>query len=346
MIWTRFRKRLWRALMVGLAILMFLVCIGIAYQSTASAQDRQRFTPLGSIVEVNGQSMHLYCIGQGSPTVILENGVGGNTLLWAYVQPTIAEVTRVCAYDRAGYGWSEASPAIRTSLQITEELHTLLAVAEIEPPYVLVGHSFGGLVIRTFASVYPDEVAGLVFVDAAHPNQFSTDHCVPACFPSSAVQLVDHFYGMLPTMAQVGLVRLLVPQGKLPLPFFAIPSDFPDRDALIALFSSNSYSRTVSAEWSAFPQSAEFVRGINHQITLPLRFVTAVKTYYDQPLPGEDPNKSTETWLALQNDLHTISSNSEQTMVEDANHFSLLINPNHSSIVSKVVIDLLESLSH
>ncbi len=295
--WASLRKRVRRGLVAALLMLTLLVGVGIVYQTSASAQDRETYTAHGSLIQVNGREMHLYCIGEGSPTVILETGVGGNTLLWAYIQPAVAETTRVCAYDRAGYGWSEASSNVRTTPQMAEELHTLLTQAGIEPPYLLAGHSFGGLIVRTFASIYPDAVAGLVLIDAVHPNQFSSEPCDPDCFPTSAVTLLGTFYDMLPTLARVGLVRLLVPSGSLPLPFFAVPADFPNRDALIAVFSTNAYSDTVFAEWSAFPQSAEVVNEIGDVGNLPIRLVTALNTYHEQPLPGENPDGTTQTGL-------------------------------------------------
>ncbi len=339
------RKVIWRGFVFMFMTLALLLGAGVVYQTSASLKDRETYTAQGTIFEVNGRAMHLYCIGQGSPTVILESGVGGNTLLWAYIQPTIAETTRICSYDRAGYGWSEISTSVRTGEQLVNELHNLLEVGQIEPPYVLVGHSFGGIVIRSFASTYPDDVAGLVLLDSAHPNQFSVDNCVPACFPSSAIDLVDGFYNTLPVLAQIGAVRLLVPQGKLPLPFFTVPPDFPNREVLLGLFSTNPHSMTILAEWNAFPQSVDFVREVDNPVRLPVRMVTALNTYYEQPLPGEDPAETTNTWLTLQNDLMDISIHSEQTIVEDANHFSLLVNPNHAEIVSDTIIGLLESLS-
>ena len=342
--WATVRKRIWRGLVTALVVLLLLVSIGVVYQTSASAKDREIYVQPGRLVLVNGQVMHLYCIGEGSPTVVLESGVGGNTLLWAYIQPAIAEVTRVCTYDRAGYGWSEARSNERTTPQMAEELHTLLAQAGIEPPYILAGHSFGGLVVRTFASRYPDDVLGLVLIDAVHPNQFSSERCLPVCFPASAVGLVDTFYDMLPTMARIGMVRLLVPGGSLPLPFFAVPAEFLNRDALIASLSTNAHSDTVLAEWNAFSQSAEVVNDIGDLDHLPVRLVTALYTYREQPLPGQEADVTTQIWLTLQNDLLSLSTDSTQTVIEEATHFSLLVDPDHAVSVVAVIEELVEEL--
>lgn len=342
--WAAVRKRLWRGLAVVSLLLILLVGIGIAYQTTASAQDRETYTLQGRLILVNGRAMHLYCIGDGSPTVILETGVGGNSLLWAYIQPAVAETTQVCAYDRAGYGWSEVSSRERTTPIMAEELHTLLTQAAIEPPYILAGHSFGGLVVRTYASFFPDEVVGLVLIDAAHPNQFSPERCTPTCFPADAVRLVDIFYDMLPTMARIGMIRLLVPTGSLPLPFFGVPADFPNRNALIASLSTNAYSDTVLAEWQAFPQSVRIVNEAGSPGHLPVRLVTALHTYHAQPLPGQEARETTRIWLTLQNDLLSLSTDSTQRVVEAATHFSLLIHPEHAAAVAETIAALVDEL--
>jgi pimeloyl-ACP methyl ester carboxylesterase len=122
------------------------------------------------MIDVGGHQLALYCSGDGSPTVLLEAGLGGDHTSWALVQPDIAREYRVCSYDRAGLGRSDPGPLPRTSQQISSELHTLLTTAEIAPPYILVGHSFGALHIRTYADQHPDTVLGMVFVDAVHED--------------------------------------------------------------------------------------------------------------------------------------------------------------------------------
>ncbi len=125
----------------------------------------------GQLVDIGGYKLHISCIGQGSPTVILDSGLGDSYLSWRKVQPQIARFTRVCSYDRAGLGYSDSSPRSRTSKDIAEELHTLLHSAGIPPPYILVGHSMGGYDVRLYASLYLSDVAGMVLVDASHPEQ-------------------------------------------------------------------------------------------------------------------------------------------------------------------------------
>ena len=159
-----------RALFVLLALLIALAGIGASYEAIMEAGDATRYPPPGTLVDVGGYRLHLHCVGEGSPTVIMEAGGGGNVLHWMLVQPAIAQSTRVCAYDRAGMGWSEPGPLPRTPQQIVAELHTLLSTASIPGPYILVGHSIGGKYARLYASQYPHDVVGLVLVDARHEN--------------------------------------------------------------------------------------------------------------------------------------------------------------------------------
>ena len=141
------------------------------YENISEARDR-RFNPAsGRRFDVGGYKMHIDCLGEGAPTVILESGLGDSYLSWRKVQPEIAKFTRVCSYDRAGLGYSDASPQPRTSKVIAGELHALLKAAGVPPPYVLVGHSMGGFNVRLFASLYRNEVSGMVLVDASHPDQ-------------------------------------------------------------------------------------------------------------------------------------------------------------------------------
>ncbi len=127
--------------------------------------------PTGEMINIGTHSMHLFCAGKGGPTVVLNAGLGGLSLEWIRVQNELAKHTRVCAYDRSGYGWSEPSPYPRTSNIITSELFKLLKSARVPGPYILVGHSFGGYTAQLFASRYQEETAGMVLVDASHPEQ-------------------------------------------------------------------------------------------------------------------------------------------------------------------------------
>jgi pimeloyl-ACP methyl ester carboxylesterase len=139
--------------------------------SSAIADDSFYDVPApGQRLDLGGYKLHINCQGTGSPTVILDAGLGDWSTHWTSVQNLLKADTRVCSYDRAGYGWSDPGPRPRDSLRIITELHSLLDKAKIEPPYLLVGHSFGGINMRLFSSAYPNEVSGLVLVEASHPE--------------------------------------------------------------------------------------------------------------------------------------------------------------------------------
>ena len=165
----RVRIARWAGCFAGFLIL--LACAGALYQLIGGMLDRHSNPPPGRFVEVDGVRMHLVCTGHGTPTVVLDSGLSNSWLHWYKVQPGVAKFARVCSYDRAGLGWSEPRPGSRTSRAIAEELHTLLRNAGVAPPFVLVGHSMGGLNMQMYASLYRSEVAGMVLVDSVHADQ-------------------------------------------------------------------------------------------------------------------------------------------------------------------------------
>lgn len=165
--------RFFLSLVLVLAALPLLVSPQAATALAQSETTQPPFPPPGRLVDVGGWRLHLNCTGEArasQPTVILEPGIGAFSVEWSLVQPGVAKFARVCSYDRAGAGWSELGPHPRTLRQIVYELHTLLDKAGVKPPLVLVGQSYGGWLVRLYASTYPAEVAGLVLVEAGAGN--------------------------------------------------------------------------------------------------------------------------------------------------------------------------------
>lgn len=150
-----------------------VVLPGGLYQALGTRRDRKRFPAPGRLVDVGGHRLHLLERGKGSPTIVLESGLMSTVLSWSHLQRKLAESYRVVSYDRAGLGWSDCGPMPRTADRIVDELHTLLHRAAIPPPYVLVGHSFGGLTMPLFAARFPDEAAGMVLVDPVVPAEWN-----------------------------------------------------------------------------------------------------------------------------------------------------------------------------
>jgi pimeloyl-ACP methyl ester carboxylesterase len=185
----------------SLATLLGLTLVGYIYEPWAEARDAKAYPPPGQLVDVGGYRLHIHCTGESSPTVVIESGWGDSSAAWGWVQPEVAKTTRVCTYDLAGMGWSEASPEPRTAREFAKELHTLLEKANEPGPYVLVGHSLGGYTVLVYAHDYPDEVSGLVLVDAQKLPASDVASFNPA--PKPGVNPLPSW------IARVGLVRLL-----------------------------------------------------------------------------------------------------------------------------------------
>ncbi len=311
------RKTLWRRTRrVLLIVALLIVCLsgtGLLYQSIASVHDASSYPAPGRLIDVGGYRLHLYCTGTGrpgSPTVILDAAIGDTSLAWSKVQPGVASFTRVCSYDRAGYGWSDTGPLPRTSERIVAELHTLLTRAGVPGPYVLVGHSYGGLFVQLYAYTYPHEVAGLVLVDSVHEDQVR--------YPE--LQITDG--GLLPicqALAPFGIGRLL---GDLTGYVNGVVAEYPPtvQPAAKALFNQTRHCQAVSDEYAAWDESSAQVRAARHPLGhLPL----VVLTHGISPLGPQGERD----WQALQRDLAGLSSDSVHIIATRSGHYILLEQP-------------------
>lgn len=277
-----------RRILLGLCSLILLAAIaGTAYQWVATRRDLKGTPAPGRLVDIGSHRLHLWCTGDGAPTVVLDSGLGGSSVDWGFVQPDVARFTRVCSYDRAGMGYSEAGPSPRTARRIASELAELLKRASVGGPFVLVGGSSGGLNMRVFASDYPDHVAGLVLVDASHENQH---HEVPSLAP------------FVPLLSTIGAFRLLDVSFSLPVASLA-PSVQPFARA--TKFRTAGYQAAAS-EIAHFAESAEEVRRSRRKLTVPLIVVTS----------GNDD----VTWGELQRDQVTLSERGCQIVAEESGH--------------------------
>src|SRR5688572_3723581 len=184
-------------LIIGLALL------GAIYELLAEAADAKVYPPPGQLVDVGGYRLHINCTGTGSPTVVIDAGLGDWSTGWGFVQPEVAKTTRVCTYDRAGWAWSETGPLPRDAAQFAKELHTLLKNANIPGPYLMVGHSLGGLTVRVFVHDYSSEVVGVVLIDSMTPQQFSQSPTeVQPQLPTQSRPI-----NLLVALSRLGLVR-------------------------------------------------------------------------------------------------------------------------------------------
>ena len=276
----------------SLAALLGLALVGYIYEPIAEVADAKAYPPPGQLVDIGGYRLHINCTGTGSPTVVIEAGLGDWSTTWGgYVQPEVAKTTRVCTYDRAGLGWSDAGPLPPDAAQYAKDLHTLLQNANIPGPYVLVGHSLGGLVVRIFVHEYASEVAGVVLVDSMNPRQIT--HA-----PKDVQSQPFSFQALL---ARFGVARLLV---KVPGIAPSVPAS---EAAYYPLYIRPQSLQTTDNEFAWLPASGAEA--------------AAVKTFGDMPLivltaKGND----IPSWPEWQNELLQLSSNSEHLFAENSGH--------------------------
>jgi pimeloyl-ACP methyl ester carboxylesterase len=297
-------------------VLLALAVAGAIYQAIATGLAERAYPPPGEMVDVGGHSLHIDCVGRGSPTVVLDAGSGGFSAQWVRVQREVSGTTRVCAYDRAGMGWSEMGPAPRDAEQISSELHTLLKGADIEGPYVLVGHSFGGLYTRTYAARYPDEVAGVVLVDSSSPKQVGHQ---PVIRDSNEPQ--KRTFAVVPLLARLGVVRLLSELDP------ASPELPPQQRAQIDALTPSTRQWSTSALEFLAPTQTLKLGSLGNK---PLAVVTA--------------GASEPSWLELQDDLATLSSNSTHRVVEGATHTSLLYERSDSQATGAAIDEVVAAV--
>jgi pimeloyl-ACP methyl ester carboxylesterase len=277
-----------------------LLLIGAVYESMAEASDAKKYPPPGQLVDVGGYRLHIKCTGTGSPTVVIDAGLGDWSTLWGFVQPEVAKVTRVCTYDRAGSGWSEAGPLPRDAAHFARELHTLLQNAHIPGPYVIVGHSLGGLTARVFAHEYASEVVGVVLIESMSPQQFSQQ---PTGAQSQLYYKPGPFSFIQPALARFGVVRMLVkPLGLIP----HLPANA--QEAYLSRLARPSNLQATTYDAQGMPAGGTEAAGVKSFGNLPLIVLTA-RQHTDTP-----------GWQAWQTEMLQLSTNSQQLFAEKSGH--------------------------
>lgn len=278
---------------------------------------RKAYPPLGKLVSAGTHRLHALVEGKGSPTVILESGGMSWCMDWTAVQAGVARFTRVLAYDRAGFGWSEAGPRPRTAGRMAQELHTLLFNAGLPGPYVLVGASFGGHIMRLFAAQHPGEVCGLLLLDARHE---AVDERMPPAWKKQQAS-GPGMYRAMALIARLGLFPVL---GKLmgekarPPALKILPPEL--QPAYLAVGYRPAYFEANLEEFLGIAESDGQVRAAGSLGEMPLRVIRHGRPDLFAGLPAADRPAAESVWQALQGELAGLSGNSRLTVAEESGH--------------------------
>ncbi|MEU4295557.1 alpha/beta hydrolase [Kribbella sp. NPDC026596] len=317
----RSRSRRW--LLYPVMAMLALASIGSGYETLREAADAKAYPMPGQLIDVGGHSLHLNCTGSGNPTVVLEPGGGEMSSNLGWIAPAVARDTRVCVYDRAGRGCSEPADTAQDATQIATDLHTLLQRGHVPGPYVLAGHSFGGLYVRTFAARYPEEVAGLVLVDSTAPKSAAKPGTASFVDPDS-YDVVGRVSALVSTSARLGLGRLYgqLEHGSLP------PRS---RDEARASAATANNLRSTIDEYAQASASVEQAASLSDFADKPLAVLTAGS--------GSDA-----TWQANQKEMATLSTNSVHRVIDGATHDSLISDQGHAAATARAILDVVSSV--
>lgn len=310
------RARVW--LLNPVLVVLVLFALGGAYERISQAT-APAVAMRGQLVDVGPYRLHLECTGSHGPTVVLEPGAGGSAASMGLIAAAVARDSRVCVYDRAGRGWSDPATSPPDGAQIATDLHALLNRAHVPGPYVLAGHSFGGLYVRTYAAKYPDEVAGLVLVDSTAAND------EPVSQPEAAsYSVVKHVSSLFATTSRLGLGRLLADTS-----FSGLPPKYR-HDARATAATAKEMSGALD-EYGVANRSAAEAGRLRSLGAKPLIVLTAERG-------------NSQGWMADQNQTVTLSTNSLHRVVPGATHAGFVEDPLHAAAVTRAIHDVVVAL--
>lgn len=313
------RSLISRLVLYPLFLGLVLAGVGGSYETIQEQVDRSTTAMPGHLVDVGGRRLYIHCTGSGSPTVVLVSGLAEASTYWGgWIGPAVAESTTVCAYDRAGQGWSDPPASPQDGIAVTADLQTLLDRAQIPGPYVLVGHSTGGAYARIFAARYPDQVAGMALLDS-QPNEALTG--LPD-FPSqySAIRRAS---ALFPSLARLGVFRLVNQFASDPLPV-------PTRGEELAVISTANLNRIQRDEFAMLPMT--------------LTEASALTTLGDRPLIVVTAAKGAQAgWLPLQDKMTALSTNSAHRVLSDTDHPGLIHDRVGAAQASQAILDVVRS---
>jgi pimeloyl-ACP methyl ester carboxylesterase len=303
--------------------MLALASIGGGYQSLGTAADAKAYPMPGQLIDVGGHSLHLSCTGSGSPTVVLQPGAGEMSSNHGWIASAVASDTRVCVYDRAGRGWSEPASTAQDATQIATDLHTLLQRGNIPGPYVLAGHSFGGLYVLAFAAMYPDDVAGMVLVDSTDPAPADKSGTTSAAGAGS-YDILGRASALISTSARFGLGRLYAPFEVAGLPQRS-------REEVRANIASPINLRSTIDEYVQANTSMEEAASLRDFADKPLAVLTAGI--------GNDTQHQ-----ASQKALANLSTNSAHKTIDWASHEALVADRDAAAITTQSILDVVSAV--
>ena len=312
-----------------------------AYQSYGTALDRRRYRPPGDLVDIGGRKLHLLMSPGAGPPLVIVAALGTPAIDWLAIQRALAPEVPVVLYDRGGIGWSDPGPRPRTAGRMADELHALLTAARIEPPYVLAGHSLGGLIALIYTARHRDHVAGLALIDSSHPDmhkrlparEFLTHGRTRWMLHAAQWRLTP--LGLVRLADDLGVRRKLTDQARRIYP--------PDVAAAGRAFMLSSRQRRADvSEMAHLSRSCSEARACLADLgTLPLAVITS-----SEHIPGHAPGSRaaqkrsrwyTTTWSVLQAEFADLSRNSSHTVAERAGHY---IHRDDPGLVTGILRDL------
>ncbi|APG05842.1 hypothetical protein BJI69_19310 [Luteibacter rhizovicinus DSM 16549] len=316
---------------VATSLLVVTLIAGTIYNQLALRQLRATAHVPGEIYKVDGYDMHLFCSGAGSPTIVLDTGLGDDFTTWLKVQPELSKVTRVCSFDRSGFGSSEMTPRPHDADTLARRLHDLVRAAGIDTPFVLAGHSISGLYLRAYAQHYSNELAALVFIDGATPLQ---DDRVPR----SLVAIQDAQRAGMPwqkLLMTIGWYRL---QGICS----SVPPGFESYGAIIR---ANNCDPTqydaLEAELDAVRQSGEETRNVGPFPHLPVLILSRDPTSMPSNWPPEVAKANSLVWNQMQEESKGLSPLSRRIIARGSDHY---VHVDRPDLVNREITRLVEAL--
>jgi pimeloyl-ACP methyl ester carboxylesterase len=312
------RSRLRRWVLYPVLAIYVLMAVGGMAEAIMELGDHA--APMtGQLVDVGDHRLRINCTGEGSPTVVLESGLGDASFYWARISEAVASTTTVCVYDRAGRGWSESAPKPQDGLAIAADLHTLLAKSGNAAPYILVGHSSGGVYVRIFAAEYPDDVVGMVLLDSQPVDPFTELPTYATFYESTPV-----LYGILPSVARLGVFRLAYASAYADLPE-------PARDQERADQASVRLQTSARLEVAQLRASLREAMDLTSLDGLPLVVVTAEL-------------QAQEGWVAASDGLVSLSTNVSHRVLPDMEHSALITSESGAAASSEAILDVVAAV--